>query len=57
MLKTCRTSVIDFVAGKNIVQCSHCGASQKAKNATRNITARLCAELEGKEVWFVMILC
>ena len=38
--------------GKNVVQCPHCGASQKVKNATKNITARLCADLNGQEVWF-----
>lgn len=38
--------------GQNIVQCPHCDASQKVKNAMKNITARLCADLDGQEVWF-----
>lgn len=42
--------------GKNIVQCPHCGASQIVKNATKNITARLCADLDGQEVWFTAFI-
>ena len=33
------------------MQCPHCGASQKVTNATKNITARLCADLDGQDVW------
>ena len=38
--------------GKNKKQCPRCAASQKVKNATKNITARLCADLDGQESWF-----
>ena len=50
-IKTCNKKM-PHMPGKNVVQCPHCGASQKVKNATKNITARLCADLNGQEVWF-----
>jgi len=34
------------------VQWPHCGAPQKVKNATKIVTARLCADGDGEEVWF-----
>lgn len=33
------------------MQCPHCGASQKVKNERKNITARLCADLDEEELW------
>ena len=41
-----------LMPGKNIALCSHCGSSQEAKNAMKNITARLCADLDEQELWF-----
>ena len=38
------------------MQCPHCVTSQKVKNATKNITARLCADLDEQEVWFTAFI-
>lgn len=35
-----------------IIRCPNFAASQKVKNATKNITGRLCADLDGQESWF-----
>lgn len=51
-IKTCNKKM-PHMPGKNIVQCPHCGASQKVKNATKNITARLCADLDEQELWWI----
>ena len=45
---------IPHVPRKNIMQHPHCGASQKVKNGTRNITTRLCADLNEQGVWFTI---
>ena len=40
-----------YSVGSAIYTCTNCGTCQKLKAATKGATARLCTEIEGKQVW------
>ena len=40
-----------YVIDSPVFTCPSCGTCQKVKGAKKGATARLCAEIEGKQVW------
>lgn len=41
-----------YVLNCKVITCPSCGTSQRFSSAKSGITARLCAEIDGKDTWF-----
>ena len=51
-LATKRAKKIPYNITANIIKCPSCGATQKTKASKKAMSARLCADVDGNEVWF-----
>lgn len=49
-INTCKKKM-PYAIGSPVFTCQSCGTCQKVKSAKKGATARLCAEIEGKQVW------
>ena len=41
--------------GSTVLKCTSCGTSQKVKAAENGMSARLCAEMDGKDCWLTAL--
>ena len=41
--------------GSTVLKCTSCGTSQKVKAAQNGMSARLCAETDGKDCWLTAL--
>ena len=50
-IKACNKRM-PYVLNCKVITCPNCGTSQRFASAKSGITARLCAEIDGKDMWF-----
>ena len=53
-IKSCKKKMPHAV-GSTVLKCTSCGTSQKVKAAENGMSARLCAEIDGKYCWFTTL--
>lgn len=51
-IKACNKKM-PYVLNCKVITCPSCGTSQRFASAKSGITARLCAEIDGKVIWFM----
>lgn len=49
--KACNKRMPSVQHGSAIFQCEACGISQRVKHAKKALSARICIELDGKDLW------
>ena len=52
-IKACNKKM-PYVLNCKVITCPSCGTSQRFSSAKSGITARLCAEIDGKDIWFTV---
>lgn len=50
-IKACNKKM-PYDINANIIKCPSCGATQKTKASKKAMSARLCADVDGRETWF-----
>ena len=50
-IKACNKKM-PYDINANIIKCPSCGATQKTKASKKAMSARLCANVDGRETWF-----
>lgn len=50
-IKSCNKRM-PYILNCKVITCPSCGTSQRLASAKSGITARLCAEIDGKDIWF-----
>ena len=53
-IKSCKKKMPHAV-GSTVLKCTSCGTSQKVKAAENGMSARLCAEIDGKDCWLTAL--
>ena len=53
-IKSCENKMPHAV-GSTVLKCTSCGTSQKVKAAQNGMSARLCAEIDGKDCWLTAL--
>ena len=53
-IKSCNKKM-PYSVGNTVFTCPYCRASQKVKAAKKGISARLCINLDGKQVWLTAL--
>ena len=53
-IKSCKKKMPHAV-GSTVLKCTSCGTSQKVKAAQNGMSARLCAEIDGKDCWLTAL--
>ena len=53
-IKSCKKKMPHAV-GSTVLKCTSCGTSKKVKAAENGMSARLCAEIDGKDCWFTTL--
>ena len=53
-IKSCKKKMPHAV-GSTVLKCASCGTSQKVKGAENGMSARFCAEIDGKDCWLTSL--